>query len=407
MDPVESKNIVVIGGSCVLYGILLELKELEFPIGYRIIVIEKHSHAHYMFAFPRAAVISGFEQDLLVPYDNALPSEQGTVINAAVTKINKDTVELDRNVDGFGQSIPYSYLIYATGAKHPEPGNFNNLNTKDLVIEKLKYYQSSIQNAKKICIVGGGAVGVELAAEIKEHYPEKSVTLVHSRERYLPMYKRGMHRRIFKILKKLGVIQILGDRVILNDNDENHKLFTKKGVEIECDLMIPCTGMSPNSELIAKLSPSSVDPNNKYVKVKPTLQLVDELYPNIFAGGDVCDIDQVKVGFAAFAHAYIIIENIFKLIRKNEPERFLSKLTPLKLSFWKRLRRKTPKCPLELDKHKPVVPQIGLYLGENNAVGQYIRYGIPVVVGNRYMKKYFTSNIGADRAWRWLNASKP
>ncbi|KAI8893056.1 hypothetical protein BC833DRAFT_609717 [Globomyces pollinis-pini] len=401
MDTDVTKNIVLIGGSCFLFGTLLKLKQLEFPTGYRIIVIEKHSHAHYMFAFPRAAVISGFEQDLLVPYDNALPSEQGTVINAAVTKINKDSVELDRSIDGFGQSIPYSYLIYATGAKHPEPGNFNDSDTKDLVIKKLKHYQSSIQNAKKICIVGGGAVGVELAAEIKEHYPEKSVTLVHSRERYLPMYLPAMHKQIFDVLHSLGVIQILGDRVLSNDDKQATNLKTKNGLEIECDLMIPCTGMSPNSELIAKLSPSSVDPNNKYVKVKPTLQIVDDQYPNIFAGGDVCNIDQVKVGFAAFQHSYVVIENIFKLIRKDEPQRFARTTN----SFFNCLRMSTSTDSVELKTHTPVLPQIGLALGSTTSVSQVSLFGRSFIIGSFFMKT--TSNVGADRAWHWLNATKP
>lgn len=35
--------------------------------------------------------------------------------------------------------------------------------------------------AKNIAVIGGGAVGVELATDIKSYYPEKSVTLVHSR----------------------------------------------------------------------------------------------------------------------------------------------------------------------------------------------------------------------------------
>lgn len=56
---------------------------------------------------------------------------------------------------------------------------------------------------------------IELSAEIKEHYPEKTVTLLHSRNRYLPRYKVSMDVMAYNILKKVGVKQVLGDRVIL------------------------------------------------------------------------------------------------------------------------------------------------------------------------------------------------
>ena len=55
----------------------------------------------------------------------------------------------------------------------------------------------------------------ELAAEIKEHFPEKEVTLLHSRTRYLPKYKVSLDLMTQNILKKKGVKQVLGDRVIL------------------------------------------------------------------------------------------------------------------------------------------------------------------------------------------------
>jgi hypothetical protein len=87
---------------------------------------------------------------------------------------------------------------------------------------------------------------IELAAEIKEHYPEKPVTLLHSRNRYLPRYKVSMDIMIYNILKKTGVKQVLGDRVILPPGGfplevNPIEIHTKGGKIIHGDLAVSST----------------------------------------------------------------------------------------------------------------------------------------------------------------------
>jgi hypothetical protein len=84
---------------------------------------------------------------------------------------------------------------------------------------------------------------IELAAEIKEHYPEKKVMLLHSRNRYLPRYKVSMDVMIYNILKKTGVKQVLGDRVVLPPGGfplevNPIEIHTKSGKIIHGDLAV-------------------------------------------------------------------------------------------------------------------------------------------------------------------------
>lgn len=53
--------------------------------------------------------------------------------------------------------------------------------------------------------------------------------------------------------------------------------------------------MTPQSDLLAKLSPSSINTTNRLVKTKPTLQITDDEFPNIYTAGDVADLEDVKV----------------------------------------------------------------------------------------------------------------
>ncbi|KND00645.1 uncharacterized protein SPPG_03771 [Spizellomyces punctatus DAOM BR117] len=384
----EYKNIVIIGGS--IFGIATAMKvrySLPLPKNYRLIIIEKHSHMHYMFAFPRASVIPGFEKELFAPYDNLFKSaKEGRVIQACATSITPTHVELDRSVDGFGTIVPYEYLLYGAGAKHPRPGCLSDENTKEEGVTVLKEYQARIGRSDKVLVVGGGAVGLELAAEIKEHYPEKEVTLVHSRARYLQTYKFGLHRRAYSILKNLGVRQILGDRVIIppggfKDDGKEIVVKTRAGLSITTDLQILCTGMIPNSALLSTLSPASINPENKYVLVKPSLQIADPRFPNVFAGGDVVDLPDIKTGISAFAHAAVAIENVVKLVEGRE--------------------KGLKDDEIKLVERSPVLPQIYLYFGLHRGVAQLSYHGYLYTAGTWLVRKHFSYNVLASRAWDW------
>ncbi|KAJ3005942.1 hypothetical protein HKX48_000383 [Thoreauomyces humboldtii] len=384
-DPSKPfKNIIFVGGSYVTLAAILHFRDHPLPSNHRIVVIEPHSHAHYMFGFPRAAVVPGFERDLFVPYHGLFSSpDMGEVVQARVVGISETSVVLDRVVEGFdvetGREIPYAYLVYCTGALHPSPGNLNACESKESGVLALKGYQKRIAEATRVLIVGAGAVGLELASEIKERYPEKEVTLVHSRERYMTGYKMGLHHRAYGILKKLGVRQILGDRVIVPDGgfvDDGRMIActTKKGVEIQSDLQIPCTGMTPNSSVLSTLSPSSVDPTTRLVRILPTLQIADTRFPNVFAGGDVVDSPDIKTGLSAFCHARVIAQNLNKLTRGETTG---------------------------LEERTLVKPQIFLYFGKTQGIGQLAMFGWLFTVGTWLCKYQFSDNVGAGRLWNW------
>ncbi|KAJ3049493.1 hypothetical protein HK097_009519 [Rhizophlyctis rosea] len=385
----DFKNVVVIGGSIVGQALAMQIRANPLPHPYRVIIIEKHSHAHYMFAFPRAATIPGIESALFAPYTNTFPSPSiGTVINAFVTKITKTHVELDREIDG-SKSVEFDYLVMATGANHPEPGNLNLCDTKSDAIKTLKHYQSIIASSSHPLIIGGGAVGIELAAEIKEHYPHKNVTIVHSRERYLGSYKIGMHDKCFKLLQKLGVVQILGDRVeapkcgFVRDGVKR-SYVSKNGRKIESDLVLLCTGMTPNSHLLTPLSPTSLS-SSKYIRVRPTLQLHDTQFPNIFAGGDVIDAPDIKTGSSAFNHAGVIVRNIRKLIDEEKKGRNVGDVMEGELESW-----------------KAILPQIFLFLGAHHGFAQLAFKNYLYTAGSWLVRRYFSENVLAARMWDWV-----
>lgn len=69
--------------------------------------------------------------------------------------------------------------------------------------------------SSNIVIIGGGAVGVQMATDIKELYPNKSVTLAHSREKVMNKFHHGLHDIIEDRCRELGIDMRLGSRVKL------------------------------------------------------------------------------------------------------------------------------------------------------------------------------------------------
>lgn len=88
-------------------------------------------------------------------------------------------------------------------------------------LEGIKYLQDHAQRvgkSSKIVIIGGGAVGVQMATDIKELYPTKSVTLVHSRQVVMNNFHPQLHEIVKARCAELGIELVVGSRVKLPPN---------------------------------------------------------------------------------------------------------------------------------------------------------------------------------------------
>ena len=83
--------------------------------------------------------------------------------------------------------------------------------TQDIFHNLLNHF-IQIDKATNVIIVGGGAVGVELAGEIAERYSAKLVSIIHKRS-YLvsPSYGDQFQRKVKNVLKDRSVQALLGN----------------------------------------------------------------------------------------------------------------------------------------------------------------------------------------------------
>lgn len=84
------------------------------------------------------------------------------------------------------------------------------------------------------------------------------------------------------------------------------------------------TGQTPNTHLLEGLQPSSpegslLNPQNGFIRVKPTMQFADPAFPHLYAVGDVADSGAHKAARPAGAQAAAAAKNIAAMIEGREP----------------------------------------------------------------------------------------
>ncbi|KAK7753386.1 hypothetical protein SLS62_004676 [Diatrype stigma] len=286
---------------------------------------------------PRFAVLPKYEHKAFIPYTTTFASSphasQHAVIQARVSQLHKDHVVLDRewsNQGGSGsREIPFDYLVVATGTRLQPPGTMVH-DDKPASVGYFQQYQTRVRDARSIAIVGGGAVGVQMAADLKELYPDKEVTVVHSRAQLMPLYHEALDGIIKERFADLGVKLVTGSRVVLppggfQDQDQEKggptTIKLQNGTELTADLVIPAVGQTPNNQFLSSLPASSslVNPANGFIRVRPTLQFRDPQYPHLFAVGDIADSGAHKAARPGAAQAQVVAQNVLAMVEGREP----------------------------------------------------------------------------------------
>ncbi|KAJ9122233.1 hypothetical protein QFC22_001652 [Naganishia vaughanmartiniae] len=311
------KNVIVVGGSYVGSGAATKLAS-SLPEGYR----------------PRFAIVPTHEHKAFIPYTRifntpTIPDPYiHSVIRARALSVQPDNkIVLDREWKG-ETVVPFEYLVVATGTQLPSPGSMQGEEKTDGV-GFFKTYQAGVQRAKDVVIVGGGAVGVQMALDLKEVHPEKNVTLVHSREHVMNRFDTRLHDIVAKRCEELGVKLVTGQRVQVPaggypTDGSATKVVLANGTEIPTQLVILATGQIPNNHLLRELDSSStpsgqiINPSNGYLRVRPTLQLQHPGYGHIFALGDIADTGAPKAARPGMAQQDVVVQNIAALVKGEE-----------------------------------------------------------------------------------------
>ncbi|EGX89573.1 pyridine nucleotide-disulfide oxidoreductase AMID-like, putative [Cordyceps militaris CM01] len=214
-------------------------------------------------------------------------------------------------------TIEYDYFCAATGYRRVWPVVPQALTYDDYLVETQAHIDTAARAQHGVLVVGGGAVGIEMAAELKLVMPHLRVVLAHSRAQLLS--SEGLSDECKDV--SLQLLQDAGVEVLLNHRLESHErvptedgsakyraAFTN-GNTIDVSLVI--VGVSQSVPATEYLPAAARDAEGR-VKIQPNLMLPADV-PNAeyhYCAGDATKWSGVKRCGGAMRQGHLVAMNI-------------------------------------------------------------------------------------------------
>ena len=266
------------------YGILINEPKVDLPkmIARKNAVVEQTTKGiNYLMDKNKVTVFEGV----------------GSFESATKIKITKN--------DGSTESIESKYTIIATGSK-PSTLPFITIDKERIITSTEALGLQEVP--KKLLVIGGGVIGLELGSVYMRLGAE--VTVIEYLDKIIPGMDGALSKELQKVLKKQGMkfslstavsgVERIGDSVRVTATD-------KKGEEVifEGDYCLVSVGRRPYTDGLS-LENAGVELDERgRVKVNDHLQTN---IPNIYAIGDV--VNGVMVAHRAEEEGVFVVESL-------------------------------------------------------------------------------------------------
>ena len=269
-----------------------------------LVAIHLASHYDIVGISPKPCLVSGQElgsrltrpdewkQDFLMPYGRYEKLDSARTVQGRITRIDPEEQRVHVTwADGHEQVEPYDVLVLSSGVTN---GFWRNDEIEDLprITDRVAQAARQMAAANTVAIVGGGATGVSVAANLAERYPEQEVHLFYSRDQPLPGYHPKVRNRLETHLRSVGVHLHPGHRAVIPEGFLCDELTTEPVAwstgqpPFVADLTLWAIGqMRPNSAFI----PEPMLDDDGFVRADENLRVPG--YANVFTVGDIAATD--------------------------------------------------------------------------------------------------------------------
>ena len=316
MGSSSMARLVVIGG-----GMAGHLIAHEMQSSMQVTLIDPKAYVEVPMAVPRLLV----EPEALaarIPYADFLPNVRR--IRGHATAIADDSVEVTVP-DGSVESVPFDYSVIATGSRYVDPLIKAAAGTEAERHAEIVAAHRSYRTTRNVLIVGGGPVGVEIAAEFVESFPAVKVAIIEMGGKLLEAAPSKFGGWAQSFLREHGVEIILNDHVVdppIGRQPNDGVATTASGRKIDANVIVWATGIKIATEFVAHSFPEAVEPDGR-LKTDSYLRL--QGHPTVFVAGDVTNLPERRLALIAFLHAPAVTKNLKTLAQSPE-----AKLVPYK-----------------------------------------------------------------------------
>ncbi len=233
-----------------------------------------------------------WKQDYLMPFQRYEKLDGVKTLQGLITAIDPDQSKVTvRLQDGSEQVEHYDALVISSGVTNGFWRN-NLLEDIDSIHQKIDSASQQLLQAQSVAIIGGGATGVSVAANLAARHREKSVHFFFSEQQPLPGYHPRVRASAEQHLRKVGV-----------NLHPNHRAIIPAGFHCDRFTFEPTTWSGGQESLHADITLWAIGnmiPNNNFIPaamlnddgfVKADALLRVEGYDNVFTVGDIAASD--------------------------------------------------------------------------------------------------------------------
>lgn len=185
----------------------------------------------------------------------------------------------------------------------------------------LRATNERLARAERVLIVGAGPVGLELAGEIREVWPDKRITVVNRSSDLLPGFLPEVRHELGRQLVELNVELRLGTSLtalppVEVGTDTTFTVMTDGGESITADIWFQGFGARVNTGYLE--DGALVELTRRHtVPVDEHLNVVG--HHNVYALGDIAGLSDAKMATHAQTQAPVVIENIQAQLHGQQP----------------------------------------------------------------------------------------
>ncbi|HEX9679114.1 MAG TPA: FAD-dependent oxidoreductase [Candidatus Saccharimonadales bacterium] len=323
------RRIIIVGGG--FGGVRLALN-LSNDTRFDVKLISDHTYFEYHAALYRSAT-GRSPLEVAIPLKDFFENSKNIeVVNDQITDINPDKKQ---SLGVSGSTWTYDVLVLAVGSvtayyqiRGLKKYSYGVKSIHEALELKRHLHDSLIKGYEEndYVVVGAGATGVELAAELtaylsdirrRHQLPERSfrINLIEAGSRVMPLLPASFSRRVQRRLKRLGVNLYLGMAV----KSESYKSLKLPTGSIDTRTVVWTAGMT-NNPLFAQHAFFKLTKGNK-VEVDDHLQAVND----VFIIGDSAATKFSGMAQTALHDANYLADNLKRVAAGKPPQRYQPK----------------------------------------------------------------------------------
>lgn len=244
-----------------------------------------------------------------------LPRNNNSLLLGEVTGVTPENVEVKQS-DGTVKNVTFDYLLVGSGSSYSGP--IKPSPNEPTVADRSRTWDAEaarLRKAQTVLIIGGGPVGVELAAEIVATQPEKRIMIVDAQQKLCAAFPSGAITHMTNWLQQHNVELVLGEFI---DSLDEQGCVLQSGRRLEADIVYRCMGFQPNSAFLSEDFKEQISLRGA-LKVTDTMQVAG--CRTIFGMGDVSlheKTNELKLGHTAELNAHLAAENVHRLHTKQQ-----------------------------------------------------------------------------------------